>query len=156
MSIPRTLPALTPKSDQPRFTESSVFPYLETNVSHLPMQFSQDPSPTDTSQRTRSLYADGSLFRHWKVVRSHITSLYERNGYEDLVLFSTTVERAEKVGAGWKRVVVVGASVSAADTAFDLTKTAASPIHAITIGHNFNGYFGGEAFEHPGLKSCPR
>ncbi|KAK9443607.1 Flavin-containing monooxygenase FMO [Metarhizium brunneum] len=220
ITIPETLPAFTPKSDQPRFTESSVYPYLETNISHLPMQFSQEPFPADISERTRALYGDGSPFRHWAVVRSYITGLCERNGYEDLISFSTTVERVDKIGSEWKvtlrkegknsdywwtewfdavvvasghysvpyipaiegleqfeksrpgsvmhskhfrgkdkfrnkRVVVVGASVSAADIAFDLADSAAFPVHAITIGHNLNGYFGGEAFEHPKIEKLP-
>lgn len=54
-----------------------------------------------------------------------------------------------------KRVVVVGASVSAADIAFDLTNTAKTPVHAITIGHAANGYFGDEAFNHPLIQKHP-
>lgn len=53
-----------------------------------------------------------------------------------------------------QRVVVVGASVSAADIAFDLanTKTAKAPVHTITIGRNANGYFGDDAFHHPRIQ----
>lgn len=54
-----------------------------------------------------------------------------------------------------QRVVVVGASVSGADIAFDLANIAQAPIHAITIGHTINGYFGGEAFKHPRIKNHP-
>lgn len=32
LPIPETLPARTARSAQPRFSESSVYPYLETNV----------------------------------------------------------------------------------------------------------------------------
>lgn len=52
-------------------------------------------------------------------------------------------------------MVVVGASVSAADIAFDLTKTAKGPVHAVTIGHNANGYFGDGAFHHPSIQRHP-
>jgi hypothetical protein len=51
-----------------------------------------------------------------------------------------------------QRVVVVGASVSAADISFDLVRTAISPVHAIVIGHAANGYFGDEAFNHPKIQ----
>ena len=51
--------------------------------------------------------------------------------------------------------MVVGASVSAADIAFDLTTVAAAPVHAVIIGHNINGYFGDEAFNHPSIKRQP-
>lgn len=54
-----------------------------------------------------------------------------------------------------QRVVVVGASVSGADIAFDLANIAQAPVHAITIGHTINGYFGGEAFKHPKIKNHP-
>ena len=46
-------------------------------------------------------------------------------------------------------MVVVGASVSGADLAFDLVNTAKSPVHAVVKGHTPNGYFGDEAFNHP-------
>lgn len=51
--------------------------------------------------------------------------------------------------------MVVGASVSAADIAFDLTNTAISPIHAVTKGHTANIYFGDEAFNHPRIIRQP-
>ncbi|KAF2168521.1 hypothetical protein M409DRAFT_21271 [Zasmidium cellare ATCC 36951] len=54
-----------------------------------------------------------------------------------------------------KRVVVVGKSVSAADIAVDLTSVALKPVHAITIGHTANGYFGDEAFNHPDILNHP-
>jgi hypothetical protein len=53
-----------------------------------------------------------------------------------------------------KRVVIVGASVSAADIAIDLVDVAKS-VHAVVIGRNFNGYFGGEAFNHPLINKRP-
>lgn len=49
--------------------------------------------------------------------------------------------------------MVVGASVSAADIAFDLTTTAKTPVHAITIGHAANVYFGDDAFNHPHIQN---
>lgn len=49
----------------------------------------------------------------------------------------------------------MGASVSAADIAFDLADVAKTPIHAIVIGHAANGYFGDEAFNHPNIKKQP-
>lgn len=45
--------------------------------------------------------------------------------------------------------MVVGASVSGADIAFDLVNTAKTPVHAVVKGHTANGYFGDEAFNHP-------
>ncbi|KAF4468019.1 Flavin-containing monooxygenase FMO [Fusarium albosuccineum] len=220
LEIPEHLPAYTPKSSQPRFTESSIYPYLETNIDRIPMQFSQEPILAETSERSVGIYGPETPFRHWDVVRRYIKGLVERKGYEDLVSYNTAVERVEKVGPEWKvtlrkegkdrdywwvewfdavvvasghysvpyipaiegleafektrpgsvihskhfrgrdlykgkRVVVVGASVSAADIAFDLSDVAQRPVHAITIGHAFNGYFGGEAFNHPHIQKHP-
>lgn len=47
-----------------------------------------------------------------------------------------------------QKVVTVGASVSAADTAVSLIDTAQAPIHAVVRGR-YNVYFGDEAFQHP-------
>jgi cation diffusion facilitator CzcD-associated flavoprotein CzcO len=102
LAVPAALPAQTPKSDQPRFTESSVYPYLESNVDHLPMQFSQEPIPAELSERTIAAHGTTSPFRHWKVLRRYIESLIHRRGYQDLVVYNTTVERVEKVGSEWK------------------------------------------------------
>lgn len=66
------------------------------------MQFSKEAIPAGGSKRSVELYGPQTPFRHWKVIRRYIESLVERNGYDDLVSFSTTVERAEKVGGEWK------------------------------------------------------
>lgn len=50
---------------------------------------------------------------------------------------------------------MVGASVSAADIAYDLTDTAVSPVYAVVEGHTANIYFGDEAFNHPRISRQP-
>lgn len=55
-------------------------------------------------------------------------------------------------------MVVVGASVSGADIAYDLAThsvTKDNLVHAIVLGHNYNGYFGDEAFHHPRIQRHP-
>ncbi|SPO03686.1 related to monooxygenase [Cephalotrichum gorgonifer] len=218
--IPAKLPARTPKIDQPRFAESSVYPYLETNVESVPMEFTQEPIPTERSERSIAVHGPETPFRHWKVLRQYVQSLVQRRGYEDFVSYNTTVELAEKVGSEWKltlrqegkesdywwvewfdavvvasghytvpyiphikgleafeksrpgsvlhskqfrgreqfqgkRVVVVGASVSAADIAVDLVDNALHPVNAVVIGHAANGYFGDVAFDHPDIRKRP-
>ncbi|KXT12878.1 hypothetical protein AC579_5395 [Pseudocercospora musae] len=238
LTLPKTLPALLPKSDQTKFDEATVYPYLETNVIADAMRYSQEPIPTEVSHLSRNLYGDQSPYRHWKVMRQYIHGLIKRDGYEDLVSYNTSVEKAEKVGSLWhvtlrkpgkefdywwqeefdavvvanghynvpyippipgldeleklrpgsvvhskhfrgrdryigkvsqmsrsievnrftntsQRIVIVGVSVSAADIAFDLTSVAATPVHAITIGHRPNLYFGDEAFNHPLIQRHP-
>ncbi|KAK3367683.1 hypothetical protein B0H63DRAFT_85081 [Podospora didyma] len=102
LAIPQTLPAQTAKSDQPRFDESSVYPYLESNVVDLAMEFSQEPIPTERSQFSVALHGPDTPFRHWTVFRDYVTGLLARNGYEDLMSYNTSVENVEKVGAEWK------------------------------------------------------
>ena len=102
LPIPERLPALVPKSDQPRFSESSVYPYLETNVADGPMEFSQEPFPTEQSEWSIATHGPDTPFRHWKVVRGYVEGLVKRRGYEDLISYDTTVELVEKIGAEWK------------------------------------------------------
>lgn len=54
-----------------------------------------------------------------------------------------------------KRVVIVGASVSAADIVYDLIGVANGPVYAVVVGHKANGYFGDVAFQHPGITPKP-
>ncbi|KAK4222436.1 hypothetical protein QBC38DRAFT_504039 [Podospora fimiseda] len=105
LPIPNILPAQAPKPDAPRFSESSVYPYLETNVDFSPMQFSQEPIPADKTKKSIALHGPNTPFRHWTVMQRYIQSLINRNGYEDLVSYNTTVERVEKVGDEWKVVL---------------------------------------------------
>lgn len=56
-------------------------------------------------------------------------------------------------------MVVVGASVSGADIAYDLATHRVTKdgglVHAIVLGHKYNGYFGDEAFLHPLIHRHP-
>lgn len=102
VQLPAQLPAKTPKLNIPRYDESSVYPYLHTNVEAVPMEFTAEPFPTEVSEASSALYGPETPFRHWKAVRGYIESLFNRNGYSDLVSYNTTVERAEKIGDEWK------------------------------------------------------
>ncbi|KAH7379549.1 hypothetical protein BKA66DRAFT_138916 [Pyrenochaeta sp. MPI-SDFR-AT-0127] len=222
VQTPLKLPGQAPRSNQARHTESSVYPYLETNVANLPMSFSQEPIPEERSQLSISKHGEDTPFRHHTVIQKYLASLVNRNGYDKLVSYDTTVELAEKVGNEWrlvlrkngdvrgedewweerfdavvvasghysvpyipkiegleefekarpgsvkhtkmfrgrdahrgKKVVVVGASVSAADIAYDLIGIAKGPVYAVIIGHKANGYFGDVAFRHPGITPKP-
>ncbi|KAL1955701.1 hypothetical protein VTO42DRAFT_8173 [Malbranchea cinnamomea] len=53
-----------------------------------------------------------------------------------------------------KRVVVVGASVSAADLCVSLVDVAQAPVTAVVRG-KYNAYFGDEAFKHPNIQRRP-
>ncbi|PMD45541.1 thiol-specific monooxygenase [Hyaloscypha variabilis F] len=100
--LPDRLPAQRPKIANPRYAESSIYPYLETNIDSIPMEFTQEPIPAERSQRSIALHGHDTPFRHWSVMQRYIQGLVDRNGYQDLVSYNTTVERAEKVGHEWK------------------------------------------------------
>ncbi|KAH7071063.1 hypothetical protein FB567DRAFT_214202 [Paraphoma chrysanthemicola] len=222
VQIPTSLPSKAPKVRHPRYDDSSVYPYLETNVDSSAMSFSQEPIPTGATPLSISKHGEDTPFRHHTLVRKYIEALVHRNGYEKFVSYNTTVERAEKVGNEWrlvlrkdgdvrgedewweewfdavvvasghysvpyiphiaglaeyesahpgsvkhskmfrgrdhyrgKRVVVVGASVSAADIAYDVIGIAKGPVYAVVLGHKPNGYFGDVAFKHPGIAEKP-
>ncbi|KAJ9142393.1 Thiol-specific monooxygenase [Pleurostoma richardsiae] len=100
--VPNELPAQTPKLTLPRYAESSIYPYLETNVDASAMEFSQEPFPEDKTSRSVALHGQDTPFRHWSVVRRYIQGLVKRNGYQDLISYETTVERVEKVDNQWR------------------------------------------------------
>ncbi|USW58359.1 Putative flavin monooxygenase, FAD/NAD(P)-binding domain superfamily [Septoria linicola] len=105
LAIPSALPAVTRASDQHRFDEATVYPYLETNVIADAMEFSQEPFPSNVSQFSKDLYGHKSPYRHWQVVRDYIHSLINRRGYQDLVSYNTSVENVRKVGSTWRVVL---------------------------------------------------
>jgi cation diffusion facilitator CzcD-associated flavoprotein CzcO len=69
------------------------------------MSFSEETMPTERSALSIAKHGNDTPFRHHSVVRNYIASLVNRNGYDSLVSYSTTVELAEKVGAEWKLVL---------------------------------------------------
>jgi hypothetical protein len=219
---PSQLPTKSLKTLQPRYAESSVYPYLETNVDSIPMSYSEETIANHASELSISKHGAETPFRHHSTVREYVEALVNRNGYAKMVSYNTTVELAEKVGKEWrlilskdgdvkgendwweerfdavivasghfnvpyipaieglddleraypgsvkhskmfrgrdafrgKKVVVVGASVSAADIAYDLVGTSREPVYAVILGHNANGYFGDVAFQHPGIAQKP-
>jgi cation diffusion facilitator CzcD-associated flavoprotein CzcO len=89
----------------PRFTESSIYPYLETNVDLTTMQFSQEPIGGDPSEWSVAMHGSDTPFRPWTVMRDYVQNLVRRNGYEQWVEYGTTVERADKVGQEWKLIL---------------------------------------------------
>lgn len=105
LAVPAALPAQTERSSQPRFSESSVYPYLETNVDDVVMSFSQEAIPEVRSDWSVTMHGSDTPFRHWTVIRDYLRGMVERRGYSDLVSYNTTVERAEKVGEEWRVVL---------------------------------------------------
>jgi cation diffusion facilitator CzcD-associated flavoprotein CzcO len=102
IEIPPQLPARTPKHERPRYAESSVYPYLETNVHSVAMSFSQEKIPSIKSKLSVSKHGKDTPFVHHSVIQKYVDSLVHRNGYEKIISYNTTVERAEKVGDEWR------------------------------------------------------
>lgn len=74
------------------------------------MEYTQEPIPEIRSERSISLHGPQTPFRTWKIMRGYIESLVQRNGYEDLISYNTTVENVEKVGQEWKVTLRKGGS----------------------------------------------
>ena len=96
LPIPSNLPTTTPHNTQYRFAETSIYPTLETNIDATAMSFSQEPFPEYRTPLNISRHGPNSPFRHWKDVESYIQNLLNRNGYQDLVSYNTTVELVHK------------------------------------------------------------
>lgn len=94
--VPKKLPAYTKKSSQNRHAETSVYPYLETNIDSKVMEFSQEPIEETKSQLSVQRHGEQTPFRHHSTIQKYVEDLLERNGYQDLVEYNTTVERVEK------------------------------------------------------------
>jgi len=60
------------------------------------MSFSQEPIPAVKSEWTVQAHGEDTPFRKWDVVQEYIAGLLNRNGYEKLVQFNTTVELVRK------------------------------------------------------------
>ncbi|KAJ5692460.1 hypothetical protein N7462_001883 [Penicillium macrosclerotiorum] len=96
LRIPKQLPCWTPVVVQDRFTDSPVYPGLETNVDAGVMSFSQEPIPTIRSQWSIDRHGPETPFRHHSIIRKYIEDLFTHKGHESLVQYNTTVEQATK------------------------------------------------------------
>ncbi len=96
LSIPSQLPTTTSHNTQYRFSETSIYPTLETNIDAFAMSFSQEPFPEERTPLNIQRYGVNSPFRHWKAVEGYLQGLLNRRGYQDWVSYDTTVELIHK------------------------------------------------------------
>jgi hypothetical protein len=95
--IPPNLPTTTPHDVKSyRFSETSIYPTLETNIDAHAMSFSQEPFPDERTPLNISRHGPESPFRHWKAVKNYIQGLLDRRGYQEVVSYNTTVELVYK------------------------------------------------------------
>lgn len=105
--MPANLPTRRPASatpQQPRFAESSIYPYLESNVDDTVMSFTgggPEAIPDERSAWSVAMHGPDTPFRHWAVLRRYVAGLFAREGYGALVQYGTCVERVAKEGAEW-------------------------------------------------------
>lgn len=105
--IPEQLPTKTPHSNHYRFSETSIYPTLETNIDAFAMSFSQEPFPEERTPINIKRHGEKSPFRHWKAVEGYIQGLLDRKGYQDLISYNTTVELVHKNQASGKWIVTL-------------------------------------------------
>ena len=65
------------------------------------MEYSEEPIPEIRSEASVAEYGASTPFRHHAVIQQYLQRLFERNGYEKLVEYHTTVEKAQKQGDEW-------------------------------------------------------
>ncbi|PGH02984.1 hypothetical protein AJ80_08775 [Polytolypa hystricis UAMH7299] len=105
LEVPETLPAQLTRQSQQRYAETSVYPYLETNVDSSAMEFSVEKIPVEQSERSISIHGKDTPFRPWQTVQRYIEDLVNRNGYQDFVEYNTTVERVTKKNKEWEVIL---------------------------------------------------
>lgn len=103
--IPEKLPAQKPKQTSVRYDETSVYPYLETNVDASIMEFSQESIPIERSATSIARHGTDTPFRPWQTIQRYVQGLIDRHGYQDLVSYNTTVELVNKVDGEWEVVL---------------------------------------------------
>ncbi|KAE8440801.1 hypothetical protein EG329_006557 [Mollisiaceae sp. DMI_Dod_QoI] len=107
LPVPPQLPTTAPRNNQYRFSETSIYPALETNIDAFAMSFSQEPFPEDRTPLNIQRHGEKSPFRHWKAVEGYVQRLLDRRGYQDLVSYNTTVELVHKDSTTGKWVVTL-------------------------------------------------
>lgn len=96
IDIPDKLPGYASRSPSHRFADTAVYPALETNVDAAAMSYSQEDIPEIRTKNSINLHGPDTPFRHHTVIRQWVEDLLNRNGYQDLVEYNTTVEKAVK------------------------------------------------------------
>lgn len=98
---PAQLPNRTEKTRQERWEHTATYPSLESNIDAKVMEFSEEPIPEIRSDASVAEYGASTPFRHHTVIQQYLQRLFERNGYEKLIEYHTTVEKAQKQGSEW-------------------------------------------------------
>lgn len=98
---PPILPCYVQKSYFPRFMDTAIYPYLETNVVDKIMEFTQEPFPTEQTSLSISKFGKNTPYRHHEQVKFYIQNLYKNQQYDDYITFNTSVENCIKLNNKW-------------------------------------------------------
>jgi thioredoxin reductase len=109
ITAPKEFPTWTARSTAYRFAETSIYPFLETNIAAQAMEFSQEPIPDIKTDLSVQRHGKDTPFRHHSVIQEYIEGLADP--FESLIRYNTTVERIEKVGTKWQVVLREGDSL---------------------------------------------
>lgn len=75
---------------------------MTSNINAQIMSYTEEPFPLKLAGEPASASVDENApYRKNEIIREWIDGLFNRNNYRDLIEFSTTVEKAEKIGAEW-------------------------------------------------------
>jgi len=107
LPIPDKLPTVMPHNTQYRFSDTSIYPTLETNIDAFAMSFTREPFPEERSALNIRRHGEQSPFRHWNTVEKYIQNLLKREQYENLVSYDTTVELVQKDKESGKWIVTL-------------------------------------------------
>jgi hypothetical protein len=100
------LPAYVPKSNKQRFMDTAIYPYLETNVEDKIMEFTEEPFPEDKTPTSIEKFGENTPYRHHLRVKHWIQGLYKNKGYDDHLVFNTSVELCTKLPNGQWEIVL--------------------------------------------------
>jgi hypothetical protein len=107
LEVPSKLPTAIPADTRYRFSETSIYPTLETNIDAFAMSFSQEPFPEERSALNIRRHGEKSPFRHWTAVEAYLQGLLNKNGYQEKVSYTTTVELVHKENKTGKWVLTL-------------------------------------------------
>lgn len=94
--IPETIPTTVPHTTVQRFMDTATYPYLETNVEDIAMEFDKR-FPKDTISK----HGKDSPFRHFTEINQYLHDLADLK----YVTFDTSVELIEKKNEQWRLVL---------------------------------------------------
>jgi cation diffusion facilitator CzcD-associated flavoprotein CzcO len=99
-AIPESLPAFTDPVAEDLTARTGIHDALDSNVGSEVMEFTHTPFPLVNSAISVRQLGHANPSRPFRVVAGYLEDILRP--YLDLVTFSTTIERVEKIGSKWR------------------------------------------------------